>query len=325
MKLFLLLSILAFFPGAAGIAGPGEEKNENPIPEIPKDQLPPRTARPPDPSREQYLREKVFIRIEESVQPRDKPAYTPEFPLLQFHLSQYFRRAGYQVVEKAEDAQFVLRGSFKARYVKAITFQRQDIAHQYSGDVELRVYGKGGEELEKIEIKDFLKEGILGVDEKRENRQEAHVIQDIRRHLAKIVWNRLYHVGKVFTDRKIPQLLASLAADDLLMEAPVQGDDVIKALVARHFEAVPYLLEALSDERMVRVNAHYPGLTAQNATSLKIYHIADKALEEIFQKVSRMNLRTTARLRFLIIRGWENEWKRFCPSFRESPKIPGNQ
>jgi hypothetical protein len=43
--------------------------------------------------------------------------------------------------------------------------------------------------------------------------------------------------------------------------------------------------------------------------------MADKVLEEIFQKVSRMSLETDARTRLVIVKGWENEWARFCPSF----------
>ena len=70
--------------------------------------------------------------------------------------------------------------------------------------------------------------------------------------------------------------------------------------------------------RPVKVNAHYPGLTASNTEKLRIYHLADKALEDIFQKVSRLNLDMPARARSLVIRGWEAEWARFCPSFREA-------
>jgi hypothetical protein len=66
------------------------------------------------------------------------------------------------------------------------------------------------------------------------------------------------------------------------------------------------------------VKAAYPGLKVP--TDLKIYHLADKTLEEIFQKVSRMELKTPPQLRFYIIAGWENEWRRFCKPFRESPE-----
>ncbi len=324
MKISLVFALFAALGAlASDVRGGQDPENsrieEGPIPEIPKDQLPPLTGKPPDPAREQYRRETVWVSIDERVQPKDPPAYTPSSPVLEIYISEYFRRAGFQVASRPEDAEYLIQGSFRAKYLKDMTFLDQALAHEYSGDVNLTVRGKREEELENVEVQDFLKVGILSRKDREKEPDEA-LITDMRRHLAKIVWERLYYTGKVFADKEIPILISSLASDDLESEAPLQADHAIKALVARRLEAVPYLLEALSDERMVRVNARYPGLTIQNADSLRIYHIADKALEEIFQKVSRMNLETPANLRFLIIRGWENEWKRFCPSFRESQK-----
>ena len=48
-------------------------------------------------------------------------------------------------------------------------------------------------------------------------------------------------------------------------------------------------------------------------------------IEEIFQKVSRMSLDIGAstsddmKLRRVILRGWEAEWRRFCKTYRDSP------
>ena len=70
-----------------------------------------------------------------------------------------------------------------------------------------------------------------------------------------------------------------------------------------------------------------PALKEGVAARLRVYHAADKALEEIFQKVSRMKPEITPddpeheRLRRRILRGWENEWKRFCKPLAESPNV----
>ena len=85
---------------------------------------------------------------------------------------------------------------------------------------------------------------------------------------------------------------------------------------------MPYMLEALSDTRSVLMRSNYPGLNEKNRSALKVFHIADKVLEEIFQKVSRMGLETTAKGRFRVMKGWEHEWRRFCPPFRDSPYAP---
>ena len=112
-------------------------------------------------------------------------------------------------------------------------------------------------------------------------------------------------------------------------DAPLTTEQVVSRLADIGFPAVPYLLDAMTDERVVRLDSDYPGLKGRNLEDLRVYHIADKALEEIFQKVSRMGLDVTAddvehhRLRRVILLGWENEWRRFAKAFRESPQATG--
>ena len=102
-------------------------------------------------------------------------------------------------------------------------------------------------------------------------------------------------------------------------DSALTTEDVIARLVARGLSIVPYMLEALADTRSVVMRSSYPGLNEKNRSELKVFHIADKVLEEIFQKVSRMGLATTAKGRFRIMKGWEHEWRRFCPPLRNSP------
>jgi hypothetical protein len=267
---------------------------------------------------EQHRRGKVFLEIAEKVQPMERPSYS--FPsadrVLQKYLAEYFRRAGFEVAHRCEDGDHRVEGDFEAKFVEAIEFKGQDIAHKYAGSLRLAVLAKGAaQELERVDVPEFFKDGIQRPGEP----EDRIAVLEMRRHLAKVAWGRLFLEGKVFADPEIPALLASLAADDSEKEAPIQAEAVLKALVAKRLAAVPYLLEALTDERIVRVNARYPGLTAENAQQLRVYHLADKALEEIFQKVSRMDLETPTKARFAMIRGWEGEWARFCPSFRDSP------
>jgi hypothetical protein len=283
---------------------------------LPPEKLPPRTRPAPDPEKEQFQLEKVNVKIAERIQPKEKPAYEPKVRIIEQYLSEYFRRAGYQVVEPPA-ARYRIEGSFEAGFVDAFTLQGQTIAHRYKGNLRLEVKeGDSSTPLETVEIPEFLKDG----PQKEGVPEEEIAVRDMRRHLARVVWERLHSDGKVFADREIPALISSLAADDSELEPPVEADEVVKKLVEMRFHAVPYLLEALGDEREVRVNAHYPGHTSAASRKLRIYHLADKALEEIFQKVSRMDLETVPEMRSKIVRGWENEWMRFCPPFRDSPQ-----
>src|SRR6185503_7907703 len=135
---------------------------------------------------------------------------------------------------------------------------------------------------------------------KKGEEEDTRAVVQMRRLLAKTIWESLYHRGATLGDPEIPALISSFSQDDPDSEAPVLARDILKSLIAKRFAAVPYLLDALTDERPVRVAAQYPGLSAINADKLRIYHLADKALEEIFQKVSRLDLETQPKARFRI-------------------------
>jgi len=315
---FVAAPLLAQVPdGTDGGKRPGRPDVQ--IPEIPADKLPPRSAPPPDPAREQYRREKVHLRISERVKPKERPVYDPDVRVLENYLAEYFRRAGFEVVAP-EEAQYRIEGHYEARFHSAIVFKEQTIAHKYVGSARVRVLGKKGKgtegDLEVVEVPEFFADGIQSPD----TPEERVAVLEMRRRLAKVIWERLYHTGKTFAHPEVPRLITSLTVDNPEAEVPVRADDVLQALVSKRFQAVPYLIEALSDEREVRVEAKYPGLTLANLDKLRVHHLADKALEEIFQKVSRMDLQTPTRARFRIIKGWEKEWERFCPPYRESPE-----
>jgi len=324
--------------GTAVVAPPGEpppqvEKDEKgkadspkkrvEVPKLPPEKLPPLSATPPDPGREQYRREKIYVHVEERVYPKERPAYSPEPRVLEVYLAEYLRRAGFEVVANPAEAVYRFEGSFEAKFLEAIIFRGQTLAHKYKGKASLALRRGEGPVLEPIEIPEIYTEGVQIPPEeakKRHEEEDTRAVHQMRRLLAKNVWETLYHRGSTLGDPEIPGLISSLSLDDPDNEAPVLGKDILKALTAKRFGAVPYLLDALTDDRPVRVTAQYPGLSAFNADKLRIYHLADKALEEIFQKVSRMDLETPAEARFIIMKGWQNEWKKFCPSYRNSPQ-----
>lgn len=307
-----------------GTSGKGSRSRRppSPIPELPPEQLPPATAAKPDPKREQFSRAAVFVAIDEEIQPRKRDAYRPKHLYVQTYLSEYFRRAGYPIVGAPEKAVYRVEGSFRARYLEELVFRGQRIALKFRSSAFLVILDRAGKELGRVDIPELDGEGILPRKKSADGKgppEESNAVRDLRREMAKLLWDHLFHRVDPFRDPEIPALISSLAQDPLESEGVMDANEVIQRLAARRLEAVPYLLDALSDERNVMVSAEYPGLTTINSEKLRIYHIADKALEEIFQKVSRMNLDTPRKYRYVIIRGWENEWKRFCKPFRESP------
>ena len=328
---------------ATADGGPEESApaRDVPVPEIPSEELPPATGVKPDSEKDQYSLPAVSIRIDEFIEPRGGQPYVPKVRILEEYLAEYFRRAGHPVVaiEHKAEATYVVVGNFFGRFDKLLKFRGNSFATKYLGDASLEVQSLEGQVLMTAELEQFPVEALLPEkiqeDEEllpdpkkakphtgKQRPEEFHAVVDLRRKLALGLWEQVFHRRGVFGDPEVSVLLGSLTDEDPEAEEAVNGDAVLQKLIHKRFAAVPYLLEALSDKSPVLVPTSYPGLTPENVRKLLVYHLADKALEEIFQKVSRMGLDTPDRHRFLIIRGWENEWRRFCPSFRESPKNP---
>ncbi|MCZ6795433.1 MAG: hypothetical protein O7J95_17660 [Planctomycetota bacterium] len=288
-----------------------DEKPKKPgapvIPELPRDQLPPRTRAKPDPKK-QYVKETVYVKVAETARARRGKAYTPRVPVIQQYLGEYFRRAGYPVVSSAESADYRVEGSFETAFLKVITFREQVIAWKYRGKVTLQVLGRQGRVAQKIDVPEYTRDSV---------KDEKSCILDMRRYFAKELYDEMFNEGPVFANKPVAGLLAALNVDPLEAEEPLSGNEIIQRLADVGLPAVPYLLEAMTDTGDVLAETEYPGLA--RLEDLKVYHVADKVLEEIFQKVSRMDLATDDYRRLIITLGWENEWRRFCPPFRDSP------
>ncbi|MGQ9589110.1 MAG: hypothetical protein ACUVYA_02320, partial [Planctomycetota bacterium] len=287
---------------------------------LPKEKLPPRTRPAPDPAKDRFSRDPVFVRVGEVVTPREGPDYVPDVLVVQNYLQAYFARAGHPAAAEAEKAAWRIEGSVKLAFHTTLQALGKDIAWKYRAEATIRVLDASGEERDRFEIPEAFREST---------RSETSAVLEVRRYLAKVVWDRLFHQGKFFGNPKAEWLLNSLALEgpSASTEAdrpePATGDETVAALAGMGLEAVPHLIEALVDDRPILKKATYPGLTEETAPYLRVYHLADKALEEIFQKVSRLSLETErtmtprekARVRAAVIAGWENEWSRFCPSF----------
>jgi hypothetical protein len=323
--ILVLASLL--LPSAAAEAGK-EEKKPAPIPEIPREKLPSQTRNRPDPAVE-YVREPIFVRVDEVAVGMDGAEKPPAVRVVENYLEEYFRRAGHPIA-KSDEAAFRVEGSFRGEFHSRIEVLDRVIGFRVRGKAVVRVLDRSGKELEKFEVPDLIEESAQSVD--------AGILQ-LERHMAKLLWEHIRYRGKALANRRAVALLAALTTQgstegELDAEGigegeatePLTTERVVTLLADLGLPAVPYLLDAMTDERVVRIDSRYPGLEGKNLEDLHVYHIADKALEEIFQKVSRMGLNLTAedpehhRLRRVILLGWENEWRKFAKAFRESPR-----
>lgn len=280
-----------------------------PIPRLAAEKLPKQTRTRPDPAKSQVELETIHVDIEELAQTMDGTRYTPGTRVVQNYLEEYLRRAGYRVLKDAAGARYRIHGKISTIFDTELILQKRIIAWKYAGNVVVDLLDAEGKNLQKVSIPEVFRLNV---------KNEKSAIWDLRRYLSHLIYSEICLGGKVLGNKEIFGLIESLAVDSFDREEDVEAGGVVEKLADHGLSAVPYLLHALTDTRPVMANAEYPDLKVP--TDLKIYHLADKALEEIFQKVSRLELKTPARLRFYIIAGWENEWRRFCKPFRESPE-----
>jgi len=294
---------------------PDKTEAEDPLAKLPVDKLPPRTRRPPDPARDQYSLEPVYVDIDEQVYPEKGAPYTPERLLLAQYLQEYLRRAGHPVVATPEKAVYRVEGNLEAEHVSTLAVLGKAVGWKYKGSAVLQVLDRDGKELERYEVPKVFQDNV---------KSEKSAVFQLRRYMAKLHWDKLSSSRGVFGNARVAVLISSLVSDPSL-EDPLTAEQVIEELVEAGFASVPPLLEALLDTRVVKLPSEYPGLKDGAPKNLRVYHVADRALEEIFQKVSRMKLEITPdapahqRLRRRILQGWENEWRRFCKPLDESP------
>ena len=287
----------------------GVKKKKSPIPELAADQLPKRTRARPDPAKSQVELDAIHVTIVEMAQTMAGKRYTPQTRVVQNYLGEYLRRAGYRIVENPAKARYRVSGKISTIFDTELILRNKIIAWKYAGTITAKLQDANGKVLQEIDIPEVFRLNV---------KSEKSAIWDLRRFLAHIIYSEICLKGDELTNGRIVKLIESLAVDSFDQVEDIEASAVVEKLAGHGLEAVPYLLQALTDTRTVMVKAAYPGLKVP--TDLKIYHLADKTLEEIFQKVSRMELKTPPQLRFYIIAGWENEWRRFCKPFRESPE-----
>ncbi len=295
------------------------KESGDPLAPLPADQLPPKTGVAPDVAKQQFVRDAVFVRVGEVIITSKGEEILPPVQVVDIYLQEYLRRAGFTIVDNSTKARYRIEGEVFSEHYKNLTVQGKIVAYKVRAECSLFVLDRDGNEIESFEIPEVFQENV---------KSEESAFLQLRRYVVKLLWDRLRTDGKVFSDPEVARNVAALcvAVSPRIGSAtsdvpPTTSEAVIARLVARGLPVVPYMLEALTDTRSVLVRSSYPGVNEKNRSELKVFHIADKVLEEIFQKVSRMGLATTAKGRFRVMKGWELEWRRFCPPYRNSPFV----
>lgn len=233
---------------------------------------------------------------------------------------------GFQQASSEADARFVITGKVTCTYLQETRFEFEGqgvtLEHQFEGQLDCKLVDKktpapsGSEDRFRTERFSFPEPLVNG----RNRIEDAE--RDIRRRVATILSSNIAG-GEILGRPEIKGLIDALG-DQYETRT---FNQILEKLVEHRVDAIPYLLETLSDERPVRLSGEYPGLEDWNKDSLRYYHIADKGLEEIFQQFSGMNLEAGEDELIAIQLAWTWAWEdlqRIPEEFRTKPNAREN-
>lgn len=204
-----------------------------------------------------------------------------------------------------EDARYRFEGRLSATFHQRLTMElggvEQLLEHQWLAEFEGTLTDRGEEgsdAKERTEVFAFPEPLLNG------RTDEELARRDIRRRSATIIARDVTR-GEILGQPRIAGLL------DALLDPfdPRTFDEIERDLVDEGLPAVPYLLDALADERAVRLEGTYPGLEEWNREELKVHHIADRALSEILGRTAGLDLLSTKERRLRVIIGWTWAWE----------------
>ncbi|MCI0651574.1 MAG: hypothetical protein L0Z55_06810 [Planctomycetes bacterium] len=210
---------------------------------------------------------------------------------------------GYTPVADPSQARFLIEGKNTSTFFQDLKFrvlgQETHLEFQYEGEMSATVTdttlasGAAGR-TETIEV-----------PRERYGRTDGELAErDIRRLVASSATIKLMRT-KLLGDARVIALLDELNDPN----GRRSFNDIQRDIVAVGYPAVPYLLAALTDERVVQAKGEYPGLGADNRDRLCYYHIADRALGDILRRESYLALDSEEGYRIRVITGWTWVWE----------------
>ncbi len=205
---------------------------------------------------------------------------------------------GFELVPRAE-AQFIISGSLTCDYLQDLTFDfqgaSQHLEHQYHGKFDGTLTSVADQRVQELSFPEPLMNGRTDLELAR---------RDIRRRAATLVSETMLR-GPILGNRQVRGLLDALTD-------PLDGrfyNQVIDEISQYGEVAVPYLLEALRDDREVRLEGDYPGFPDLKDGELKVYHVVDLTLREILDRNSGLDPLASDDYIKRIRTGWQWLWE----------------
>ena len=204
---------------------------------------------------------------------------------------------GFDLVEENYD--FQVTGNLQCDYFQDLTFDfqgsSQHLEHQYHGRFTGALKDASGSNLQDLSFPEPLMNGRTDL---------ALAQKDIRRRAASLIGGRLV-TGTALGNPEIQGLLDALT-DELDGRT---YNEIVRQMVTLGAPAVPYLLDALRDDRPIQLSGTYPGFENLQKGDLKIYHAADLALRDLLDRDSYLDPDSTEDYLHRVRTAWLWVWE----------------
>ncbi len=209
---------------------------------------------------------------------------------------------GFRAVSDPKEARYVIDGALDVRFYQQLHFefmgQKTLLENQYKGEFEGTITDTRETDSEKRVEKFHVPEQTYG------RTDDALARRDVRRKIGSDAAMKVVNTRHLARD-KVKSLLDALAD-------PAETrtfNEIAAELVAIGQPAVPYLLDALRDDREVLVKGTYPGLDDETRELFRYVHVADLALEELLDSESEFSLSSDDDYEARIVTGWLWRWE----------------
>ncbi|MBN1419731.1 MAG: hypothetical protein JXP34_13210 [Planctomycetes bacterium] len=257
-----------------------------------------RHASPPEPPRETFVRQPLFLDLTETLD--GKPS---DGRFLRSQVAGMCCLYGYPVVEDAGAAPWTLRVRAATASAGTVSISGTPIEWKFKTTVSVEVLGQASAEpLEAFEVPDI----------QRGASEPARALRFTRLQTANIVGKRAFQEGQVLGNPDVFALLLEL------QYTPRKGryfNEIYKEIVDIGLRAVPDLILAMEDTRTVALPGDFGGVTDENRKAFLMCHFADWCLETILEIESPLALSSDREHRARVKEAWYRAWTRRCGAY----------
>ena len=224
-------------------------------------------------------------------------------------LAKYSRLFGSPVVTKEASPDYTISGSIGITEEEPATFQDKVLQYLWNVNAKLELLAApAGNVVETFVLEDYR----LGKTE-----PDLALRTAVRAGSQRLA-ESIFYYGETLGHPDVRSLLGRLLIET---DEELLYNDIVEDLVDIGYRAVPYLIWSLNDRRSVCLRGDLPGLTEENAGRVRVYHVANYALERIFGRKTLLTVDSDHAEVRRHVAGWQRLWTEHCGAYRQGAAL----